>query len=135
MLRTLMKSKVHRATVSEANLHYVGSLTLDRELMDLADLVPNEKVQVVNVTNGERLETYLLEGAPGSGVLCLNGAAARRAQVGDTVIVIAYGVYDEQEARRHVPKVVLCQQDNRGTLLGDTEPAGTTTDELLAVPR
>lgn len=74
MLRTLMKSKVHRATVSEANLHYVGSLTLDRELMDLADLVPNEKVQVVNVTNGERLETYLLEGAPGSGVLCLNGA-------------------------------------------------------------
>jgi len=127
-----MKSKVHCATVTEANLHYVGSLTLDRELMDLADLLPNEKVQVVDVTNGERLETYLIEGEPGSGVLCLNGAAARKVQVGDVVIVISYGMYDEREVRAHVPKVVLCDAANRGTMLLATEPAETTTAQLAA---
>jgi aspartate 1-decarboxylase len=131
--RALMKSKVHRATVTEANLNYVGSLTLDRDLMDLADLAPNEKVQVVDVTNGERLETYLIEGAPGSGILCLNGAAARKVQVGDVVIVISYGSYDEQETRVHVPKVVLCDEDNQGTVLFTHEPPTTTTDELAAV--
>jgi aspartate 1-decarboxylase len=130
MHRTLMKSKVHRATVTEANLHYVGSLTLDRELMDLADLMPNEKVQVVDVTNGERLETYLIEGAPGSGVLCLNGAAARKVQVGDIIIVISYGEYDEQETQEHVPRVVVCDENNHGTMLQAHEPPATTADEL-----
>jgi aspartate 1-decarboxylase len=132
MHRTLMKSKVHRVTVTEANLHYVGSLTLDRELMDLADLVPNEKVQVVDVTNGERLETYLIEGAPGSGVLCLNGAAARKVQVGDIIIVISYGEYDEQETQEHVPRVVVCDENNHGTMLQAHEPPAMTADELKA---
>lgn len=129
MHRTLMKSKVHRGTVTEANLHYVGSLTIDRELMDLADLMANEKVQVVDVTNGERFETYLIEGPRGSGVLCLNGAAARRVQVGDVVIVISYGVYDEQEAYAHVPRVVLCDESNHGSVLQAGElPAATVAD-------
>ena len=130
MQRTLMKSKVHRVTVTGANLNYVGSLTLDRELMDLADLMPNEKVQVVDVTNGERLETYLIEGAPRSGVLCLNGAAARKVQVGDVVIVISYGEYDEQEAQAHVPEVVVCDENNHGTMLGAPELPATTLAEV-----
>ena len=131
MQRSLMKSKVHRGIITQANLHYVGSLTLDRDLMDMADLMPNEKIQVVDVTNGERFETYVIEGERGSGVLCLNGAAARKVQVGDTVIVISYGTYDEQEARHHVPTVVLCDEDNRGTVLYAHEPASTTPEELL----
>lgn len=133
MRRTLMKSKVHRATVTEANLHYVGSLTMDADLMDLADLLPHEKIQVVDVTNGARLETYLIAGERGSGVVCLNGAAARLVQPGDTVIVISYGEYDEREVREHEPTVVLCDEHNRGTLLGSAEPAATVTSELLPV--
>lgn len=133
MHRTLMKSKVHRATVTEANLHYVGSLTMDADLMDLADLLPHEKIQVVDVTNGARLETYLIAGERGSGVLCLNGAAARLVQPGDTVIVISYGEYDEQEVLKHEPTVVLCDERNRGTLLGRSEPAATVTSELVPV--
>jgi aspartate 1-decarboxylase len=131
MHRTLMKSKVHRATVTEANLHYVGSLTMDQDLMDLADLLPHEKVQVVNVNNGERLETYLISGERGSGVLCLNGAAARRVQPGDIVIIISYSEYDEQEVLRHEPTVVLCDEHNRGTPLERSEPAATITSELV----
>lgn len=132
MLRTLMKSKLHRATITEANLHYVGSVTIDAELMELADLLPHEQVQVVDVDNGARLETYVIPGERGSGVLCLNGAAARLVQPGDRVIVISYATFTDAEAREHVPTVVVCDEANRGTVT-DTERARTTTaDALLA---
>ena len=111
-----MKSKLHRATVTGANLHYVGSITVDARLMELADLMPNERVQVVDFTNGARLETYVIAGEPGSGEVCLNGAAARLVQEGDTVIVISYASYDQAEAASHEPRVVLCDADNRGVL-------------------
>lgn len=113
MLREMMKSKIHRATVTEANLHYVGSITIDQDLMDAVDLLPNEKVQVVNNNNGARLETYVIPGPRGSGVICLNGAAARLVQPGDTVIIIAYAWMTEEEARSHVPKVAIIGENNR----------------------
>jgi aspartate 1-decarboxylase len=113
MLRRLMKSKVHRATITSADLHYEGSLTLDEDLMDAADLVPHEEVQVVNVNNGHRFSTYVIPGPRGSGTLQLNGAAARLGLPGDLVIVITYAEYDEAEARRHVPLVVHVDARNR----------------------
>lgn len=113
MLRRLMKSKVHRATITSADLHYEGSLTLDEDLMDAADLVPHEEVQVVNVNNGHRFSTYVIPGLRGSGTLQLNGAAARLGLPGDLVIVITYAEYDESEARRHVPLVVHVDARNR----------------------
>lgn len=118
MFRTMMKSKIHRAVVTEANLNYVGSITIDEDLMDAADLLPNEKVQVVNNTNGARLETYVIPGPRGAGTICLNGAAARLVQPGDVVIIISYAVMTEEEARTNKPKVVLIEGDNRiaGTL-------------------
>lgn len=119
MRRTLMKSKIHRATVTEANLAYVGSITIDRQLMDEADLLPNEKVQVVDIDNGARLETYVIPGEPGSGVLCLNGAAARLVQPGDKVIVISYAELEDAEARRFEPIVVFVDEDNRSTGRGE----------------
>jgi aspartate 1-decarboxylase len=113
MRRTMMKSKLHRATVTQADLHYVGSLTLDRDLMDAADLLPNEKVQVVDVDNGARLETYVVAGERGSGVVCMNGAAARLVQPGDTVIIISYAEVEDDEARRWEPRAVLLDAGNR----------------------
>jgi aspartate 1-decarboxylase len=113
MRRTLMKSKIHRATITEANLDYVGSITIDRDLMDAADLLPNEKVQVVDNDNGARLETYVIEGPRGSGVICLNGAAARLVHPGDTIIIISYADLDDAEARRWDPTVVFVDADNR----------------------
>ena len=113
MLRELMKSKIHRATVTDAHLDYVGSLTVDAELMRAADLLPEEKVHVVNVNTGGRFETYVIEGKAGSGVICANGAAARLVQTGDLVIVIAYGFYDEAEVRKHRPKVAFVDSKNR----------------------
>lgn len=130
MQRHLMKSKVHRATVTAANLHYIGSITLDPELMEVANLLPNEKVQVVDIDNGARLETYVIEGVRGSGDVCLNGAAARLVQPGDKVIVISYGIFDETEARDHEPIVVFCDEDN-SPILGVTERAHTTVEDLL----
>ena len=124
MFRHLMKSKIHRATVTEADLHYVGSITIDRELMDAADLMPNERVQVVNNNNGARLETYVIEGPRGSGVICMNGAAARLVHPGDVVIIIAYAMMDEAEARAHRPRVVLVDASNRLTGVADAEEAG-----------
>lgn len=124
MFRHLMKSKIHRATVTEADLHYVGSITIDRDLMDAADLMPNERVQVVNNNNGARLETYVIEGPRGSGVICMNGAAARLVHPGDVVIIIAYGMFDEAEARTHKPRVVLVDASNRLTGVADAEEAG-----------
>ena len=113
MRRIMMKSKLHRATITEANLEYVGSITIDRDLMDAADLLPNEKVQVVDNDNGARLETYVIEGPRGSGVICLNGAAARLVQPGDTCIIISYAELEDAEARRWEPTVVFVDEDNR----------------------
>ena len=114
MKRTLFKSKVHRATVTQAELYYEGSLTLDRELMAAADLLQYEKVAIVNVNNGERFETYLIEGPAGSGVVCLNGPAARRGAVGDEIIIISYGEYeDSEELRYHQPTVVQVDKSNK----------------------
>ena len=130
MQRTLMKSKLHRATVTGADLHYVGSITLDPELMELADVLAHERVQVVDVDNGSRLETYVIPGERGSGEVCLNGAAARLVAPGDTVIVISYAVYDEAEARAHEPTVVFCEEGNRPRL-GPAEAAYATVEDLL----
>ncbi|MEB3101300.1 aspartate 1-decarboxylase [Ferviditalea candida] len=113
MFRTMMKSKIHRATVTEANLNYVGSITIDEDLMDAVDILANEKVQVVNNNNGARLETYVIPGKRGSGVICLNGAAARLVQPGDTVIIIAYALLSNEEALRHQPKIAFMDHNNR----------------------
>lgn len=113
MYRTMMKSKIHRATVTEANLNYVGSITIDEDLMDRVDILTNEKVQVVNNHNGARLETYVIPGPRGSGVICLNGAAARLVQPGDTVIIISYGLMTDAEARQYRPKVAIMDKDNK----------------------
>ena len=113
MYRTMMKSKIHRATVTQADLHYVGSVTVDEDLMDAADLLAGEQVAIVDVTNGARLETYVIAGQRGSGVIGINGAAARLVHPGDLVILIAYGQMDDAEARRFVPRVVFVDADNR----------------------
>lgn len=109
----ILKSKIHRATVSEANLNYVGSLTIDEDLMDAANLIENEKIQVVNINNGERLETYAIKGARGSGVICLNGAAARKAAVGDVVIVMSFALMDFEEAKGFKPWIVYPKEGNK----------------------
>jgi aspartate 1-decarboxylase len=113
MLREMAKSKVHRATVTEANLNYEGSITVDSALMAVADILPGEKVQVVNIANGARFETYAIEGEAGSGIVCVNGAAARLTQPGDLVIIITYCHLEDDLARRHRMKVVLVDGDNR----------------------
>lgn len=107
MLIEVCKSKIHKVTVTEANLHYVGSITIDEDLMDAANLIENEKVQVVNVNNGERLETYVIKGERGSGIICLNGPAARKAVIGDVVIVISYATMDFEEAKTFKPWVIF----------------------------
>jgi aspartate 1-decarboxylase len=112
MLRTMMKSKIHRATITDADLNYVGSLTLDTDLMKAVDLLPHEKVHVVNVNTGARFETYVIEGPAGSGVVCANGAAARLCHRGDLVIVIAYAQFDEAEMASYVPRVAFVDGRN-----------------------
>ena len=112
MFRTMLKSKIHRATVTEANLNYVGSISIDEDLLDLVDLLPNEKVQVVNNNNGERFETYAIPAPRGSGMICLNGAAARLVQPGDVVIILAYAMMSDEDARRHRPRVAIMGEDN-----------------------
>jgi aspartate 1-decarboxylase len=112
MLIQVLKSKIHRVKVTEANLHYIGSITIDEDLMDAANLIENEKVQVVNIDNGERLETYVIKGTRGSGVICMNGPAARRVSVGDTVIVIAYATMDFEKARAYKPAIIFPKEDN-----------------------
>lgn len=109
----VFKSKIHRAKVTQAELNYVGSITIDEELMEAAGLIENEKVQVVNINNGERLETYVIRGKRGSGVICLNGPAARKAQVGDVVIVISYATMDFEEAKKFKPSVIFPDENNR----------------------
>ncbi|MBZ1327230.1 aspartate 1-decarboxylase [Aquirufa aurantiipilula] len=108
----ILKSKVHRATVTEANIDYVGSLTMDADLMDAANMLEHEKIQVVNVNNGERIETYLIKGERGSGIICLNGPAARKAVVGDIVIVISYALMDFEAAKTFKPTVVFPNTSN-----------------------
>lgn len=112
MTRFMFKSKIHRAVVTQAELYYEGSLTVDSDLLDAADLLEYERVSVVNVNNGERFETYLIAGERGSGVVCLNGAAARRGAVGDEVIIITYAAMSDEEARAHKPTVVLVDKRN-----------------------
>jgi aspartate 1-decarboxylase len=129
MLRTLCKSKIHRATVTEANLHYVGSLTVDVDLLERSDILPYEQVHIVNVNNGERLVTYVIAGERGSGVMCLNGAAARRGQPGDIIIVIAYGQFDDDEAHTFEPKIVMVDEHNRP--LDNIPPALIEAPELV----
>lgn len=107
MLIEVVKSKIHKVTVTEADLHYMGSITIDEDLMDAANLIENEKVQVVNINNGERLDTYVITGARGSGIICLNGPAARKAVVGDVVIIISYTMLDFEEAKSFVPTIIF----------------------------
>ncbi len=118
MYRTMLKSKIHRATVTQADLHYVGSITIDADLLDAADLLPGEKVAVVDVTNGARLETYVIEGERGSGVIGINGAAAHLIGTGDLVIVISYASMPDAEARALPPRVVHVDEHNRIRHLG-----------------
>ena len=113
MFRTMLKSKVHRATVTQADLHYVGSVTIDADLMDAADLLPGEQVAIVDIDNGARLETYVIEGERGSGAICLNGAAARLVQPGDKVIIISYAEYSEAELEHYAPTIVHVDTANR----------------------
>ncbi|WP_019640402.1 aspartate 1-decarboxylase [Paenibacillus fonticola] len=127
MLRTMMKSKIHRATVTEANLNYIGSITIDENLMETADLLENEQVQIVNNNNGARLETYVIPGPRGSGVICLNGAAARLVQPGDNVIIISYAQLSPEELRSHKPTVVFVDEHNR--------PVETMHEEVHATIR
>lgn len=118
MFRTMLKSKIHRATVTHADLHYIGSLTVDRDLMEAADLLPGELVHVVDINNGSRLETYVIEGERGTGVIGINGAAARLVQPGDLVIVIAYATISDDEAAKLEPRVVMVDSDNKVTGTG-----------------
>ncbi|OIV37334.1 aspartate 1-decarboxylase [Mangrovactinospora gilvigrisea] len=122
MLRTMLKSKIHRATVTQADLHYVGSVTVDAGLMEAADLLPGELVHVLDITNGARLETYVIEGPRGSGVIGINGAAARLVQPGDLVILCAYAQMDDAEARTYAPRVVHVDAAN-GVLGAGANPA------------
>ena len=113
MQRTLLKSKIHRATVTEADLHYEGSVTIDRDLLDAADILDHEQVDIYDITNGSRLTTYAIPAAPGSGEICINGAAALQVEKGDLVIIASYARYDESEVQRHVPRVILVDESNR----------------------
>jgi len=126
MFRTMLKSKIHRATVTQADLHYVGSVTIDRDLMDAADLLPGEQVAIVDINNGSRLETYVIEGPRGSGVIGINGAAARLVAPGDLVIILSYQMLTDAEARQARPAVVFVDADNR--------IAGTSVDPADALP-
>jgi len=130
MLRTMMKSKIHRATVTQADLHYVGSVTIDSDLMEAADLLPGELVQIVDIDNGARLETYAIAGEPGSGVIGINGAAAHLVHPGDLVILISYAQVDDAEARTLQPRVVFVDAGNRVAHAG-SDPAEAPEQPLV----
>lgn len=125
MFRTMLGGKIHRATVTEADLNYVGSITVDQDLLDAAGICVNEKVAIVNNNNGERLETYTIPGERGSGVVCLNGAAARLVQKGDIVIIMSYVMLSEPEVAAHEPKVVLVDENNKIRNVISYEPPHT----------
>lgn len=122
MMLQMMKSKIHRATVTQADINYMGSITIDKALLRESGILPHEKVLVVNNNNGERLETYVIEGEENSGVICLNGAAARRVTVGDVIIIIAFAAMTEEEAKVHVPTVVFVDEKNRVITKGVESP-------------
>ena len=126
MIRTMLKSKIHRATVTGSDLHYVGSITVDRELLEAADMREHELVHVLDINNGARFETYTIAGAPGSGEMRINGAAARLVHTGDKIIVVSYAGYDEAELERYEPRVVHVDADNRMVSVDDA------VGELLA---
>lgn len=130
MMRTMFKSKIHRATVTHADLHYVGSVTVDADLLDAADILPGEMVSIVDITNGARLETYTIAGVRGSGVIGINGAAAHLVGVGDLVILMTYAQMSTSEARDFLPSVVHVDAQNRIVHLG-TDPAEAVTEGLL----
>ncbi|WP_406135628.1 aspartate 1-decarboxylase [Streptomyces sp. NBC_01089] len=137
MYRTLMKSKIHRATVTQADLHYVGSLTIDSDLMKAADLLPGEKVDIVDIENGSRLSTYVIEGPAGSGVIGINGAAARLISPGDRVIIIAYATMTDEETAGFIPHVVFVDERNTVVDLGGDpaavpEGSGLKRGDLIA---
>jgi aspartate 1-decarboxylase len=108
----VLKSKIHRVKITEANLHYIGSITIDEDLMEAANIIENEKVHVLNIDNGERLETYVIKGTRGTGMICMNGPAARRISVGDTVIVISYAIMDFEAAKKYKPVIIFPKEDN-----------------------
>ena len=124
MFRMMMKSKIHKATVTEANLQYVGSITIDTALMEATDILTNEKVQIVNNNNGARIETYVIPGERNSGVICLNGAAARQVQVGDQVIIISYAMLTDEAAHQYNPKIVFVNDLNHQTKIASEEIHG-----------
>lgn len=126
MLRTMLKSKIHRATVTEANLNYEGSITIDSELLEAANIIPNEKVHVVDVNNGARLETYAIAGEAGSGTVCLNGAAARLIHKGDTVIILSYVAIEDEGAKKMNPKIIYVDRNNRINRISDYLPIDDT---------
>lgn len=134
MIRTMMTSKIHRATVTQADLHYVGSVTVDTDLLDAAGLIEGEQVSIVDITNGARLETYVIAGPRGSGVIGINGAAAHRVHPGDLVILIAYGGLDEREVREYRPRVVFVDEHNKLVEQG-TDPARAPEGTGLLDPR
>ncbi len=113
MQRHMLKSKIHRATITDADLNYEGSLTIDKELLDAVDLHPYERVMVYNINNGERFDTYAIEGQPGSGVIGLNGAAARKGLIGDQIIIVSYAFFSEEELNNYSPKIVLLNKSNK----------------------
>ncbi|MFB6466032.1 aspartate 1-decarboxylase [Cytobacillus sp. Hz8] len=125
MFRTMMNGKIHRARVTEANLNYVGSITIDSDILDAVGMVANEKVQIVNNNNGARLETYIIPGERGSGTICLNGAAARLVQEGDVVIIISYALVPEEKVSDHQPKVAIMDENNHIVELIHHEPEKT----------
>ncbi|MUK87552.1 aspartate 1-decarboxylase [Ornithinibacillus sp. L9] len=128
MFRTMMKSKIHRARVTEANLNYVGSVTIDQDILDEVNILPHEKVQIVNNNNGARLETYVISGERGSGVVCLNGAAARLVQKGDVVIIVSYALVSNEELASHKPIVAIMNEKNEITELMEEEPPLTIVE-------
>ena len=135
MLRTLFKSKIHRATVTQADLHYVGSVTIDGELLEAADLLPGELVHIVDITNGARLETYVIEGERGSGVVGINGAAAHLVHPGDLVIIISYAQVTDAEARELKPRVVHVDAGNRIVALGSDASAPVPGSDQMRSPQ
>ncbi len=125
MFRTMMNGKIHRATVTEANLNYVGSITIDADILEAVDMIANEKVQVVNNNNGARFETYIIPGKRGSRVICLNGAAARLAQIGDVIIIISYKLIAEDKLNEHTPKIAIMDDKNQIKEMIQAEPEAT----------
>ncbi|MCP3030720.1 aspartate 1-decarboxylase [Halobacillus sp. A1] len=122
MFRTMMKAKIHRARVTEANLNYVGSITIDQDLLEMVDILPHEKVQIVNNNNGARLETYVIAGERGSGVVCLNGAAARLVQPDDVIIIVSYAMVSKEELGEFKPKIAIMDENNKVREIIEEEP-------------